>query len=222
MGPGTSHSTSVFPDVLGVVLFTVLTMTQDFVYSDLPNLDLKYYKDFLPNEEAGHYFQRLIENLDWKQYNIKIFGKSIPQPRLTALYAETGKAYRYSGLTLEPLPYSAELKTLQKKLELVTNIHFTHCLANLYRDGQDSMSLHADDEKELGIAPVIASLSFGETRRFRLKHKYDKNHRLDLYLEPGSLLIMQGKTQHFWKHELPKTTQTKGARINLTFRKILN
>lgn len=187
----------------------------------LPDLDIKYFKNFLSKEEAEHYFQRLMENLDWQQYSIKIFGKNVPQPRLTALYAESPISYTYSGLTLHPHPFPTELKALQEKLELVTNAKFTHCLANLYRDGQDSMGLHADDEKELGKKPVIASLSFGETRKFRLKHKYDKNLKFDLDLVSGSLLLMQGATQHFWKHELPKTARSIGPRINLTFRKII-
>ena len=98
---------------------------------------------------------------------------------------------------------------------------FTHCLANLYRDGKDSMGLHADDEKELGRNPVIASVSLGATRKFRLKHIFDKSLKLDIDLEPGSLLIMKGTTQHFWKHELPKTSLITGSRINLTYRKIM-
>ncbi len=197
------------------------TNAEDFFDPGFPDLNIKYFNDFLSKEESAYYFTRLMEAIEWQQHSIKIFGKTVPQPRLSALYAETAIPYTYSGLTLTPLPYLAELKTLQKNLKLITTTHFTHCLANLYRNGQDSMGLHADDENELGQDPVIASLSFGATRKFRLKHKYDKTLKLELDLGPGSLLIMQGKTQHFWKHELPKTSKEKGSRINLTFRKLL-
>ncbi|HSP40739.1 MAG TPA: alpha-ketoglutarate-dependent dioxygenase AlkB, partial [Gillisia sp.] len=180
-------------------------MKNEFWNPALPDLDIKYCRNFLSEEEALLYFHRFMDNLEWQQHNIKIFGKTLPQPRLTALYAETGLAYTYSGLTLQPLPYTKELKAIQQKLEQVTPVRFTHCLANLYRDGSDSMGLHADDEKELGKDPVIASVSLGETRKFRLKHKFEKSLKFDLDLEPGSLLLMQGTTQHFWKHELPKT-----------------
>lgn len=187
----------------------------------LPDADIKYYGNFLSEPEAARYFSCLLDNLDWQQHHIKIFGKSLPQPRLTALYAETDEAYTYSGLTLQPIPYTEELKVIQNKIKEIMDVDFTHCLANLYRDGRDSMGLHADDEKELGKNPVIASISLGETRKFRLIHKYDKSLKLNIDLEPGSLLIMQGTTQHYWKHELAKTSASKGPRINLTYRKIL-
>jgi len=187
----------------------------------LPDADINYYKDFLTEQEASHFFATLLNTLNWQQHHIKIFGKSLPQPRLTALYAETRMAYTYSGLTLRPLPFTPELRKIKTELKEFIAEDFTHCLANLYRDGKDSMGLHADDEKELGRNPVIASVSLGETRKFRLKHKFDKNLKLDIDLEPGSLLIMQGSTQHFWKHELPKTATIKRPRINLTYRRIL-
>lgn len=196
-------------------------LAENFFDPQLPDLYLKYFRGFLSEKEASHYFGKLIGDINWQQHNIKIFGKTLPQPRLSALFAETELPYTYSGLTLYPLPYSPEMKTLQKKIELFTPARFTHCLANLYRDGRDSMGLHADNEKELGENPVIASLSLGAPRKFRLKHKYDKSLKIDLDLEPGSLLIMEGTTQHFWKHELPKTAILKGPRINLTYRRIL-
>lgn len=193
---------------------------EEFINPHLPDLHIKYFPKFLSEEEASFYFNQLITGVDWQQYYIKIFGKRLPQPRLTALYAEKEIPYTYSGLTLYPLLYPREIKSIQNKIELITPSRFTHCLANLYRNGQDSMGLHSDNEKELGTNPVIASISLGETRKFRLKHNYEKNLNLDLDLEPGSLLIMEGTTQHFWKHELPKTKKPKNPRINLTFRKI--
>lgn len=188
---------------------------------DVPDASLIYYPKFLNEFEADLYFNNLLKELKWKQHNIKIFGKTIPQPRLTSLYAENSTAYSYSNLTLHPLLFTPELVELQQKLMQLTGCHFTHCLANLYRDENDSMGWHSDDEKSLGKNPVIASLSLGEVRKFQLKHKFRKEIKYDLNLEHGSLLIMQGTTQKFWKHQLPKTKKDKFQRINLTFRRIL-
>lgn len=226
MGFDSSYPTPILFDVLGLVLFTILKMGSNTLHSDhfdlqLPEADIKYYKNFLSEPEAAQYFKSLLDNLEWKQHNIKIFGKSLQQPRLTALYGVTDDAYTYSGLTLHPLPFTEEMRAIQNKIKKIIAADFTHCLANLYRDGRDSMGLHADDENELGKYPAIASVSLGETRRFRLKHKFDKSLKLNIDLAPGSLLIMQGPTQQFWKHELPKTSASKGTRINLTYRKIL-
>ena len=191
------------------------------VRPNLPDIDIVYYRNFLSRDIAQNYFQVLFENLDWQQHEIRIFGKIIPQPRLTALYAESEMPYSYSGLTLFPNKFTPQLQELRKELEKYTPVHFTHCLANLYRNGNDSMGLHSDDEKELGKNPVIASISLGTTRKFKLKHKVLKDQKFEIDLEPGSLLLMQGTTQHFWKHELPKTKKQVAARINLTFRTIL-
>lgn len=190
------------------------------VQFDLPKADVYYDPHFLTENEADHYYKHLMEELEWQQYYIKLFGKNRPQPRLSALYAENEAEYTYSGLTLQPLKFPPLLLQLQQKLKDKTDLDFTHCLANLYRDGNDSMGLHADDEKELGRDPVIASISLGAVRTFRLKYKEEKDLKLDLELEHGSLLLMQGSTQHFWKHELPKTKKKISPRINLTFRKI--
>lgn len=190
------------------------------VQFDLPKADVYYDPHFLTENEADHYYKHLLEELEWQQYYIKLFGKNRPQPRLSALYAENEAEYTYSGLTLQPLKFPPLLLQLQQKLKDKTDLDFTHCLANLYRDGNDSMGLHADDEKELGRDPVIASISLGAVRTFRLKYKEEKDLKLDLELEHGSLLLMQGSTQHFWKHELPKTKKKISPRINLTFRKI--
>lgn len=187
----------------------------------LKNAEIIYIQNFLSLKEAQEYFNILIKDLKWEQYYIKIFGKTHAQPRLSALYAINTDPYTYSGLTLKPLRFHPVLKDLQEKLAEFAEIEFTHCLANLYRDGSDGMGLHADDEKELGTNPVIASISLGAHRKFRLKHREDKEKKLDLILEDGSLLLMQGPTQHYWKHELPRTRKPLGPRINLTFRKII-
>lgn len=188
---------------------------------NLREAEITYIENFLSSPQADKYFTILLKELDWQQHYIKIFGKTHPQPRLSALYAKNEEPYTYSGLSLQPLKFHPVLKKLQEKLAEVSETKFTHCLANLYRDGSDSMGLHADDEKELGVNPVIASLSLGASRKFRLKHRQLKEEKLDLILEHGSLLLMKGTTQHNWKHELPRTRKPVGPRINLTFRKII-
>lgn len=188
---------------------------------NLREAEISYMENFLSAPKADKYFNILLKELQWEQHYIKIFGKTHPQPRLSALYAENEDSYTYSGLTLKPLKFHSVLKELQEKLAKVSEIKFTHCLANLYRDGSDSMGLHADDERELGVNPVIASISLGASRKFRLKHQKIKGEKMDLILEHGSLLLMQGTTQQYWKHELPRTRKPVGPRINLTFRKIL-
>lgn len=187
---------------------------------DLPDAIISYFPNFLQKDTADIYFRVFLEELHWEQKDIKIFGRTIPQPRLTSLYAVNEIPYSYSNLTLYPKNFTPELIEILEKLKSETEGNFTHCLANLYRDGNDSMGWHSDDEKELGKNPVIASLSLGGERSFHLKHK-SKNSKLSLDLKHGSLLIMAGPTQHFWKHQLPKTRKKVSPRINLTFRRIL-
>ncbi|SHG06649.1 Alkylated DNA repair dioxygenase AlkB [Salegentibacter echinorum] len=193
--------------------------SQLFKYQDA---ELVYYPDFLKPEEANSLYDSLYRAISWQQKNIKIFGKNIPQPRLTTFFAEKGVSYTYSGLQWQPESFPSEIKKLMKKLEAVSRVKFNTCLANLYRDGQDSMGWHADDEKVLGKNPVIASLSLGGKRRFRWKHKTQKSLKDELILNHGSLLLMQGGMQHHWKHQLPKTKIKVSPRINLTFRKVYN
>lgn len=196
----------------------LFSSTDHIIKPDLPDADLYYFPEFLDTSTANHYYKTFLETLHWQQHYIKIFGKTLPQPRLSALYAENDTSYTYSGLTLQPEKYTNEVKELQKKLRDLTQLTFTHCLANLYRNGKDSMGWHADDERELGKDPVIASLSFGGKRNFQLKHKTIKDAKFQLEPGHGSLLIMAGKTQEFWKHQIPKTQKSVPPRINLTFR----
>ena len=188
------------------------------VVIELPNAALLYYHNFIHSEQAWKYFYQILKKTDWKEDEIKIFGKTYLQPRLTALYGSDGKSYSYSGITMTPNPFTSELKEIKNKIEAVSEKHFNTVLLNLYRDGNDSNGWHSDDEKELGPNPFIASLSLGAKRIFHLKHKQDKNLRYKLLLEHGSLLIMKGTTQHFWKHQLPKSKKINSPRINLTFR----
>lgn len=179
---------------------------------------------FLKGSEAQRLLQRLWNELDWAQRDIRIFGRWVPQPRLTAWYGDAGARYRYSGLELEPLPWHPELLTLRKRLEQRTGHAFNSVLANAYRNGSDSMGWHRDDEKELGPEPFIASVSLGSTRRFLLRERRAGNvpaSSVGIELEAGSLLIMKGACQQRYLHSLPKTRQDVGLRINLTFRRIL-
>ena len=185
---------------------------------DLPDAELYYFPQFIESPIADTLLKKFLTDLEWQQHNIRIFGKIVPQPRLSALYAQNRSSYTYSNLTLTPAEFTPELKDLQNKLKDLTNLEFTHCLANLYRDGQDSMGWHSDDEKELGKEPVIASLSFGGKRKFQMKHKSRKEMKFQIEPEHGSLLIMAGQTQASWKHQIPKTKKEVGIRVNLTFR----
>jgi len=175
---------------------------------------------FFNNKEANDYFEILRNDIKWQQDDIKIFGKIYAQPRLTALYANNEKPYRYSNITMYPKKFSTILLLIKSQVEKYTNLDFTSCLLNLYRDGQDSNGWHADNEKELGENPIIASISFGAERFFQMKHRYDKSQKLKIKLENGSLLLMKGETQHHWLHQIPKTKKMVGERINLTFRTI--
>ena len=186
----------------------------------LPDAELEYFPNFLNKEKADLLLQKLLKEVPWQQQNIKLFGKEIPQPRLTAFYAEQGISYTYSGLQLQPNNFSTELWELKQKTQELSGYDFNTCLANLYRHGNDSMGWHADDEKVLGKNPVIASISLGGIRRFQFKHKTNKDLKESIELQHGSLLIMKGSMQHFWKHQLPKTKKEVAPRINLTFRKI--
>ncbi|MGM1055555.1 MAG: alpha-ketoglutarate-dependent dioxygenase AlkB family protein [Bacteroidota bacterium] len=188
---------------------------------NLPDSNITYYPEFLDPKIADRYFQIFLKELNWQHHDIKIFGKKIPQPRLTALYAVNDLSYSYSNLTLIPEKFTPELLEIQQKLKVQTGKDFTHCLANFYRGGSDSMGWHSDDEKVLGKDPVIASVSLGGVRNFQLKHKKIKDQKFKLDLEHGSLLLMAGGTQHYWKHQLPKTKKQVDPRINLTFRIIL-
>ncbi|MDF2152554.1 alpha-ketoglutarate-dependent dioxygenase AlkB [Vibrio sp. CAU 1672] len=179
---------------------------------------LFYQTDFLPGHEADHLLDLLLHDLPWEQKAITLFGRSVLQPRLQSWHGDA--RYRYSGLTMEPHPWTPELKMLSQRCGAVCSTNFNSVLANLYRDGRDSMGWHQDNEPELGKNPVIASLSLGESRRFLLRHLRSQT-QLEYELPHGSLLIMTGELQHHWQHSVPKTAKPKHARINLTFRNIL-
>lgn len=179
---------------------------------------------FLKGSEAQRLLQCLWSELDWAQKDIRIFGRRVPQPRLTAWYGDPGARYRYSGLDLEPLPWHPDLLKLTKRLEELTGHAFNSVLANAYRNGRDSMGWHRDDEKELGPEPLIASVSLGGTRRFLLRERragHAPSQSMGIELEAGSLLIMKGACQQRYLHSLPRTRRDVGLRINLTYRRIV-
>ena len=176
-----------------------------------------YHTDVFTVTEARQHLAALIDETPWESRNIVLFGREVPQPRLACWYGD--RAYTYSGLTLEPREFTPRLRELAEIATTFAGRSFNTVLANLYRDGRDSMGWHADDERELGSEPVIASLSFGAVRRFRFRHR-DSREVVEVALEPGSVLVMRGLTQHCWMHDLPKTTKVTEPRVNLTFRHI--
>jgi len=166
--------------------------------------------------------QALIEETCWGQETVTLFGRTMPQPRLVAYHGDRGADYTYSGTRHAPRPWTPRLGSLKHTVESLTGESFNSVLLNYYRDGRDSMGLHADDEPELGPNPVIASLSLGQERRMYFQHKRRKElANLVLPLPSASLLLMKGATQHHWKHGLRKVKSDCGARLNLTFRKIV-
>lgn len=176
------------------------------------------YENFFTANESNRLFSDLQSHIQWQQDTIQMFGKCIPLPRLTAWYGDEGKSYTYSGIKQHPKPWIPELSTIKNRIERIAQVEFNSVLLNLYRSGKDGMDWHSDDEPELGENPIIGSVSFGGTRRFLLQHKQIKEKKIETELSHGSLLLMQGETQHHWRHRVPKTTKTVKPRINLTFR----
>ena len=202
----------------------------------LKNAELLFIESFFEKEEADNLQKELTENVDWQQGEIMMFGKKVLEPRLTAWYGDEGKVYTYSGKTQVPLPWNAQLLSIKHRIEQLTTPsvyltktaenalipkHFNSVLLNYYRNGTDSMGFHSDNEKELGLNPTIASVNFGESRRFIFRRKDDKNEKFELLLTHGSLLVMSGEMQHHWQHAIPKEPKKTKPRINLTFRWIL-
>lgn len=161
-----------------------------------------------------------FENINWQQDSMRIYGKVLPLPRLTAWYGDRGRSYTYSGIRSEPNPWNKGLLYLKRQVEGVAGARFNSVLLNWYRDGEDCVGWHADDEQRLGRNPVIASVSFGETRDFVVRRKDDKSRKIVFPLGQGSLLIMRGELQHYWEHAVPRRLGVRGSRFNLTFRSI--
>ena len=199
------------------------------------------FNNFFTLSDSNKLLESLLQNIKWQQDYIKIYGKKIPLPRLTAWYGE--KPYTYSGIKMQPYPWNDDLLFIKKKIDEKSNVVFNSVLLNLYRDEKDTMGWHQDNEREFGTNPVIGSVSFGSTRIFRLRHLEDyKNNKkqkikttpIEIDLTHGSFFLMQGETQHKWQHEIKKIPAKKNdnllftnkkneeikKRINLTFRVI--
>lgn len=208
----------------------ILLYSQSFLSTEMSNRALRY---LLQNDKYGENwvdwstistdeFLRLkFSNIKWEQDNICLYGKTTPLPRLTAWYGDPGKSYQYSGIAADPEPWNKGLIYIKKELEKIASHRFNSVLLNWYRSGEDHLGWHADDEKELGPTPTIASVNLGETRDFVLRRNDDKSRKIKIPLGNGSLLIMSGDMQEFWQHSVPKRKKVTQSRINLTFRKIL-
>lgn len=185
----------------------------------ITNGEYIYIPNFLGKRESDMYFKTLLEEIKWKQESMNMYGKTLDFPRLTAWYGDNDKPYSFSGITLKPETWTPTLLEIKKQIETKAKVYFNSVLLNLYRNGNDSISWHTDAEKELGRNPIIASVNFGATRKFQLRHN-TSNEKIELNLSHGSLLIMQGELQHYWQHQVTKTKQLVKERINLTFRTI--
>lgn len=186
----------------------------------MPDGDVVIYQTLFKQKESNQLFSDLYNNTNWKQEYIKLYGKPVSIPRLTAWYGDSGKSYTYSKIAMNPEPWTSALLKIKSRIEALSGVQFNSVLINLYRSGSDSVAWHSDDEPELGDNPVIGSVSFGGTRRFVFRHKYKKELKKAVDLAHGSFLIMKGSTQHFWQHQVPKTAKPVEPRINLTFRVI--
>jgi alkylated DNA repair dioxygenase AlkB len=188
---------------------------------NLPDAEFIYFPNFFTIEKADLFFETLLKDTPWQHDEISIFGKKIAQPRLTSLYGNEGKPYGYSNIVMHPHPFNSTLTFIKDEIENKVNEKFTTVLLNLYRNEKDSNGWHADNEKELGRDPIIASLSLGEERVFQIKHNSNKEAKRIITLQHGSLLLMKNGAQVHYKHQIPKASKPKNSRINLTFRKIM-
>jgi alkylated DNA repair dioxygenase AlkB len=194
---------------------------RSFLTIDLPEAEVVFYPAFFPAAEADRLLRELRDSTAWRQDTIKFFGKTVDVPRLTAWYGDEGTRYIYSGIENVPLSWTPPLLEVKRAVEPPSGVVFNSVLLNRYRTGKDSVSWHADDEPEFGDQPVIASVSFGGTRTFQLKHKRRKELKGSIELTHGSLLVMRGETQTNWLHQVPKTAKPVEERLNLTFRRIV-
>jgi alkylated DNA repair dioxygenase AlkB len=184
--------------------------------------DVAYHRQALPPPVADAALTTLIEATPWRQDHALIFGRRVALPRLTAWYGDPGAAYSYSGISMQPTSWTPLLERLKAAAEALAGVSFNSALLNYYRDGRDSVGWHADAEPELGRNPVIASLSFGATRRFEFRRRPPAAREMrSVELEHGSCLVMAGTVQHHWHHRLPRAARVTAPRINITFRRIV-
>lgn len=205
-------------------------MTLD-LFADEPSLEhleiedaeISFARQIDLGEPGKDVLLELVSDTPWRQEAVTIYGKRHMQPRLIAWYGDAGQSYSYSGIVLEPLPWTKTLSRLRDLVQDLVHERFNSVLLNYYRDHRDSMGFHSDDERELGPTPIIASVSLGATRTFVLKHKTRPELKpVRLELPSGSLLLMKGLTQKNWKHGIDKQSTPCGPRVNLTFRQIFS
>jgi alkylated DNA repair dioxygenase AlkB len=197
----------------------LFSLDRQFQPIEMPDADVSILHQIEMPLPYDQIMRKLVDQTIWRQEKVRIYGKEHQQPRLVSLYGDPGKKYDYSGISLHPLPWTDLLREIRRRVEDCTDARFNAVFLNLYRDHNDSMGFHSDDEKELGKNPVIASVTFGATRTFLLKHKFRKDlPPVKIPLEAGTVLLMKGATQHFWKHGINKQTVPCGPRVNLTFR----
>ncbi len=188
--------------------------------STLPPDLLEYRPGVFNLQESQELLNVFISTIEWQQETIKMYGKLVKTPRLTAWYGDNGRDYSFSGKKYHPIAWTKELLLIKKRAEEIAGIAFNSVLLNYYRDGNDSVAWHSDDEYELGIKPIIASVSFGQVRRFDVRQKHDHEKKHAIYLESGSLLLMKGDLQQHWEHRIAKSIKPLKERVNLTFRVI--
>jgi alkylated DNA repair dioxygenase AlkB len=188
---------------------------------DLPDAEIVFYPDFFSAIEADRLLREIRDTTTWRQETIKFSGKTVDVPRLTAWCGDADTRYVYSGIENVPLPWTPALLEVKWAVEPPSGVVFNSVLLNRYRSGKDGVSWHADDEPEFGDRPVIASVSFGGTRSFQLRHKTRKELKTTIELTHGSLLLMRGGTQANWLHQVPKTARAVEERFNLTFRRVV-
>jgi len=188
----------------------------------MPDAKVTFYRSFFDLRKSDEIFQILLNEINWRQDRMKIYGREIDLPRKTAWYGDRDKSYTFSGIHLNPEPWIPTLLEVKERIEEVAEVQFNSVLLNLYRHGNDGISWHTDAEPELGENPVIGSVSFGEARRFVFRHRQEQDLKAEVELTHGSFLLMAGETQHFWQHQIPKTSRKVEPRINLTFRVIID
>ena len=186
----------------------------------LPDAELEFHADWLDRATADLWLAQLHAETPWQQPQLQLYGRKVVLPRLVAWYGDAEASYRYSGLTHRPLPWTPLLAQIRARLVAAVGQPLNGLLLNYYRDGQDSMGWHSDDEAELGRNPLVASLNLGGSRRFDLRRKGHSRIEYSLLLNHGSLLVMRGPTQHYWQHQVAKTRSPCAPRLNLTFRLI--
>ena len=187
---------------------------------DLDGADVVIYRHHFDTGDADRFFTALQKEVDWSQEEMLLFGKRQPIPRLTAWYGDPHETYSYSGIAMSPKPWTDLLAEIRDRTGQVAETSFNSVLLNLYRDGQDSVAWHSDDEPELGPEPTIGSVSLGEVRRFHLRRRDGSSGTVSVDLQHGDVLVMRGPMQYSWEHQVPKTQRAVGPRINMTFRTI--